>query len=85
MFNIRIKIHINFAELKSVKLERTMTKCQNARKVSMTKLMRGKMKKFREQRLNLWIIGDPEGDTRISEMEAISTELIKLPQAKEKV
>ena len=43
------------------------------------------MKKFREQRLNLWIIGDPEGDSRISEMEAISTELIKLPQAKEKV
>lgn len=85
MFNIRIKIHINFAELKSVKLERTMTKCQNARKVSMIKLMRGKMKKFREQRLNLWIIGDPEGDSRISEMEAISTELIKLPQAKEKV
>lgn len=44
----------------------------------MIKLMRGKMKKFREQRLNLWIIGDFEGDSRISEMEVISIELIKL-------
>lgn len=31
--------------------------------------MRGQMKNIREQRFNIWVIGDPEGDTGISGME----------------
>lgn len=53
-----------------------MTNCQSARKMSIIKL-RGKMKKFKGQRFNIWIIGDPEGDTGGSGVEAITMELIE--------
>lgn len=35
------------------------------------------MKKFKGQRFNIWIIGDPEGDTGGSGVEAITMELIE--------
>lgn len=39
MFNISIKIHVNFAELKSVKWE-ILTNCENVREMSTTESVR---------------------------------------------